>query len=103
MVDDIGVANERTALAWQRTALALIAGTAVMARLSFNELGWSALGILSIAMLLSSWVFVESWLRYSQHAGARLRARDRGGRAAAALATATVLIAVTELVAQIAA
>lgn len=100
-MSDLGVSNERTALAWQRTALALMAGTAIMARLTYTELGWFAVAMLSVALLLSAWVFVESWLRYSHHAGTRLRRRGRGGRAPASLAAATVLIAGTELAAQV--
>ncbi len=36
-----GVYNERTALAWQRTALALVTGAAIVSRLSLNSLGVS--------------------------------------------------------------
>lgn len=101
MSTDLGVSNERTALAWQRTALALMAGTAIMARLTYSQLGWLALVVLSVALLLGFWVFLESWLRYTHHAGIRFRARPRGGRAPASLAVATILIAGTELAAQV--
>ena len=40
---DPGVGNERTALAWQRTALALVAGSAILTRLTFDRLGAVAL------------------------------------------------------------
>lgn len=100
MSDDLGVSNERTALAWQRTALALTAGTAIMARLTYSELGWIGLVGLSVALPVSIWVFGESWARYSHHAGLRIQraCSRRGGRAAALVAVATILIADTELV-----
>lgn len=100
MADDLGASNERTALAWQRTALALMASAALMARLTYRELGEIALIVLSLALLLTFWIFVESWARYSHHAGIRLRARTRrGGRAPASLAAATVLITSIEMAA----
>jgi uncharacterized membrane protein YidH (DUF202 family) len=96
---DPGVANERTSLAWQRTALSLVAATAVMARLTWDDLGVVGLGPLMLAMGLSVWVFVESRARYSHDAGTRDRGRSRGGRAPLSLALATGLMAATELAA----
>lgn len=99
MSDDRGVSNERTALAWQRTALALMAGAAIMARLTFGKLGWVGIAVLSLAMLLSAWVFLESAGRYSHSADIRPRSRPRGGRAGAWLAGSTVILAAIELAA----
>lgn len=96
---DEGMASERTALAWQRTALSLMASAAILGRLTFSELGWAAVALLAVAALLGLWVFVESGSRYLQHHGLRRRARPRGGRAALCLASATCLIALTEVVA----
>ena len=96
---DAGVSNERTALAWQRTALSLIAASAVIARLTWSRLGVTALVALTAATGLSIWVFVESRGRYAHDAGIDSRGRSRGGRAPAAVAVATVLVAVTELAA----
>lgn len=96
---DPGMANERTALAWQRTALALVAASAVMARLTWSQLGLAAMVPLTASLLLSLWVFAESWGRYSHDAGTRLRPRPRGGRAPTSLMLATVLVAATELAA----
>jgi uncharacterized membrane protein YidH (DUF202 family) len=93
---DRGTADARTTLAWQRTALALVAGSAVMARLTV-DLGWYAVAMVSAAMLLSIWVFLESSVRYSRGAG--VASRLRGGRAHASLALATLLLACSELVA----
>lgn len=96
---DAGVSNERTALAWQRTALSMLAGAAIMARLTWSDLGLVAVVPLGGAVVLSGWVFWESHGRYAHHAGTRTRAQARGGRAPAALTGAIALMAVTELAA----
>lgn len=99
MAVDSGLSNERTALAWQRTALALVAGAALLARLTTGRVGVLALVLLGLAVALSLWVFSEAAWRYEQHTGHRTRQQSRGGRAAFFLTAATVLIAVTEAVA----
>lgn len=96
---DVGLSNERTALAWQRTALSLVAGAAILGRLTLAQLGWVAIVLLGVAILLCLWVFAESRLRYAQQLDLRRRARKRGGRAPLFLTVATFLIAVTEMVA----
>ena len=93
---DPGRANERTALAWQRTALSLMAGAAILARLTFDRLGLVAVAVLGVALLLALWVLLESRGRYDHDAGTRRRQRPRGGRAPAALAAATVVVGLTE-------
>jgi uncharacterized membrane protein YidH (DUF202 family) len=93
---DEGRANERTALAWQRTALALMAGTAILARLTFDRLGIAAVVVLGFALVLAAWVLIESRGRYEHDTGRRPRARSRSGRAPAALAVATVVVGLTE-------
>ncbi|WP_141013973.1 DUF202 domain-containing protein [Nocardioides sambongensis] len=99
MVTDTGLSNERTALAWQRTALSLMVAAAVMGRLTFGRLGLVAVGPLGIATVLSAWVFLESRGRYEDATRRRLRPRPRGGRAPLALAVAVVLIGATEIAA----
>lgn len=95
-LDDVGASNERTALAWQRTALAMVAGAAILGRLTFERLGWLAIILLGVAVGLCVWVLAESHWRYVQQLGHRPRGRARGGRAALALSGATFLIALTE-------
>jgi hypothetical protein len=95
---DDGRANERTALAWQRTALSLAAASALLARLTFDRLGLMAL-LSIVALPLSVWVFLESRQRYSRDAGVRPGTRSRDGRAPAALTLATAVTAATELAA----
>lgn len=93
------VYNERTALAWQRTALSLLGGAAVVARLAFDDLGLLAVLGFLVVLPLVAWVMWESQGRYHHHAGVRLRARPRGGRSPAALAVVAVVVALTELAA----
>lgn len=95
---DPKAANERTALAWQRTALSLVAAAAILARLTWRRLGGLDAVLLAVAMGLALWVFVESRARYRHDEGSRPRSRLRGGRAPLALAVATMLIAATELI-----
>jgi uncharacterized membrane protein YidH (DUF202 family) len=94
---DAGIANERTALAWQRTALSLVAGSALLARLVVAELGLVAVVTLMVSVALALWIMQESRGRYAHDAGIRLRDRPRGGRAPAALALATVVVGAIEL------
>jgi len=95
--DDLGLSNERTALAWQRTALSLVAGAAILGRLTFDRLGFIAVGLLGAAIGLCLWVFAESGWRYAQQLGVRQRRSGRGGRAALFLTIAACLIAITEV------
>lgn len=96
---DPGLQNERTALAWQRTALSLVAASAILARLSWASADAATTLLLTLAAGLSLWVFLESRFRYAHSAGVRLRPRKRGGRGPLSLAVATALIGVAELVA----
>ena len=95
----VGASNERTALAWQRTSLALIAGAAIISRLTFERLGLVAWVALGVVMPLSAWVLVESRGRYVEDAGTGSRLRSRGGKAPAAVSVATLTLALVELLA----
>ncbi len=94
-----GAANERTALAWQRTALSLVAGSAVLTRLTFPVLGPVSLVSLVVGLPLGAWVLVESRGRYRHSTGVSPRSHTRSGRAAVALTVGTLALAVTELLA----
>lgn len=96
---DPGRGNERTALAWQRTALALIAASALLTRLTADSLGLASLASVAAVTPLAAWVFLESRARYAHDAGTRSRSRARDGRAPLALALATAVIALTEVTA----
>jgi uncharacterized membrane protein YidH (DUF202 family) len=92
-----GVHNARTALAWQRTALALLAGAAIVARLTLDSLGVLAVAAFLVVLPLAGWVLWESRARYLRSAGARPSSRPRGGRAPLMLTVGTATIALTEL------
>jgi uncharacterized membrane protein YidH (DUF202 family) len=91
--------NARTALAWQRTALSLLAGSAIVARLTLDSLGLVAVAAFLVVLPLAGWVLWESRARYLRTAGVRGSARSRGGRAPLMLTLATATIALTELAA----
>jgi uncharacterized membrane protein YidH (DUF202 family) len=86
-----GVQVERTALAWQRTALSVLVGSLILARLTLDDLGPVALVGLAMALALSGWVLLRSRPHHHHPGGA--------GAAATALAAAIVLLCLTELVA----
>lgn len=97
-----GAQNERTALAWQRTALSLMIASALVLRLTVDELGPLALVGAGSAFSLALWVFLESRGRYRHDAGLHLRRRTRSGRAAAALTFALVMLSGLQLAAVLA-
>lgn len=91
-----GLQNERTALAWQRTALSLLAAAAAVARLTYEELGtWSLLCLL-LTLPFGAWVFRESRRRYRNSAAPHQRS-GRGGRAAMCACVMIVVIGGLEL------
>lgn len=94
---DAGIANERTALAWQRTALSLVTAAAILARLTWTRLGVGALVVLSLAIVLAGWVFFESRSRYRRTACADTHRTARGGKTSFLLAASAALLGAVEL------
>ncbi len=98
-----GLANERTALAWQRTALSVVAAALVVARLSIERVGVLVLVVAVAGVVLGGWVAVEGLGRYRSRHGLAgspgSGVRGRGGRATALLTVTVVLVALTELAA----
>lgn len=90
---DPGMAPERTALAWQRTALSIIFGSLLLARLTVREIGFLAIIAVGISIPLALWVYAESRRRYQFELGSIVT----GGKTTAAIAIATVLGGCTEL------
>lgn len=84
---DDGHAADRTTLAWRRTALAVVTGAAVVARLRFSGLEPDVL-LAGVALVLLGFGVVL----------ARPSRRERDGRAAALVVAATVALASLELV-----
>ena len=99
MNGDAGESLARTALAWQRTALALAAGSAVLTRLTFERLGLLALVSVGVAAPLGLWLFLENRGRYRHEAGPAERTRTRSAAAPLVLTLATSAVAIVELAA----
>lgn len=68
-----GLTNERTTMAWQRTALAFVAAGALVARQSHSAP--IALPVLAGVVVVAGWMLVAAGRRYS-HRGGALRAGD---------------------------
>lgn len=110
---DRGAQPERTALAWQRTALATAAGSAIVARHTVGPLGPGALIVMAASLVLALTAFVLGRRRYlAGPTGSRfttdgVRRRwalpRRDGVAPALLSLAVGGIALTELAAVLAA
>lgn len=92
-----GLAQERTSLAWQRTALAILTGSMLLARLTFDVLGVPALVLMLAAAALAAKVLLES--RGRQRSRHPESGRPHDGRRMLLLAGATALLAVTEVLA----
>ena len=92
-----GAQPERTALSWQRTALASAGGAAIIARHSGETLGPAAVIILLATLALAAIAFVLGRRRYATAPVEPSRRRD--GRAPFALALAVAAMALTELLA----
>ncbi len=94
-----GTPNERTALAWQRTALSLMVAAVAVVRLTFGDLGPVALVVLACSLPLAAWVLVESRLRYRDRAEVAKRRRAHDGLAGLVLTIVLASLALTELAA----
>lgn len=82
----------QTSMAWQRTALSAAAGSAIVARLTFGEVGLVALLALAVVLGLCLWLALDLGL------GGRSK-RLQSAVASAVLSLAVAAIAVIELVA----
>jgi putative membrane protein len=95
------LANERTFLAWIRTALAILAGALVLHQFAVSlHLGRSAMWATSSLSLLSAWLAAGAYKRWKNNeiAMRQAKALPRSGLLVA-LATATVIIAIAAMAA----
>ncbi len=94
-----GVPNERTALAWTRTALALLGAALLATRVVVERLGALASVFAAVALPLAVVVLVGAGRRYrTAHAMLSSQARPPDGRLPAGVAVLVVVLAVAELV-----
>ncbi|MGH3413277.1 MAG: DUF202 domain-containing protein [Marmoricola sp.] len=91
--------TERTALAWQRTALSLVAGAAALSRLTYHWLGMWSLACLLVALPFGVWVIARSRPGDGPEASTRRPRLRHDGIAGACLVAMTVVLGTTELVA----
>lgn len=89
-----GVQNERTALAWQRTALSLLVATAALARFAYERVGYGGLSCL-VALPIALFVFRESGRRYRHRDATDTDPHARGGVAGLALVAVIVVLCLT--------
>jgi len=95
---DPGAQNERTALAWTRTALALLVGVVLAARLAADPLGVVALAFAIVVAPLALVILLMARRRYLRAHVALHQERDLpDGRLPALVALVTCLLAVLEL------
>lgn len=93
---DPGVANERTSMSWQRTALAGLAGAAIITRLTWDAVGVFSLAPLAFSSVTAGWIFREGALRYL-HAGTTRRRDGLMPLLVAAVVTSACLVQVASV------
>ena len=97
---DAGVQNERTALAWQRTALALFGAILLAARLGFRQWPVATAFVLAPALALAVAMLRLSGRRYRRaHAALNGAGRTPGGRLPLFAATSITLLGLAALAA----
>lgn len=103
---DPGLQQERTALAWNRTSLALVVGALVVARLSLKDLGPGVAVPATLACTMAIWVWLGAQRRSRmtrEHPHDPRFSILRDGTLPAATASVVALLALGEMVAGIAA
>lgn len=98
---DPGLQQERTALAWRRTGLALAVGALLLSRLTLDTLGTAVIVPAAVAFVLAAWV-VSVTLRGRRYAAAHPDEPSfdrilRDGRVPAVVALVAVALAAGEL------
>ncbi|MGH8824688.1 MAG: DUF202 domain-containing protein [Jiangellaceae bacterium] len=95
---DSGRPHERTALAWTRTALALLGAALLATRVVVDRLGLLTVAVAVVTLPLAVVVLVGAGRRYrSAHVALRTPGRLPDGRLPAGVSVLVVVLAVTEL------
>lgn len=89
-----GAQNERTALAWGRTALSVLVTAAIVSRFAVESIGPVAMLALAAALPVSCWLVYASRRRYRRRLDWTQRPplRIRDGRFELAVSAVTVLM-----------
>ncbi len=96
---DSGRQNERTALAWTRTGLALLAAVLIAARITVPDIGVVAVAFAAVALPLAGAVVLLAARRYrAARAAVGTRRALPDGRLPVAVAAVVVTLAVVELI-----
>ena len=88
---------DRTVLAWHRTGFALLAGAAVLSRLTADRLGPASVAGLVVVAVLVLWMVGAAVADARRRTGDYSRGRD--GHRTAALCAGIVVVGLTELAA----
>ena len=94
-----GLQPERTALAWQRSALALAAATIVIGRLTFSAVGLAALLVVALGLVHASVVFATAQRHYRLRTGGPQVSTWPIGVHAALLSAQVAALGILEIVA----
>ncbi|MGH8775483.1 MAG: DUF202 domain-containing protein [Jiangellaceae bacterium] len=92
-----GLSGERTALAWVRTALALLAAVLLAGRLAADRLGVVAAAFVLLAVPMAAVVLAGARRRYRAAHAAPAPTSGRDGRLPASVAVLVVVLALAEL------
>ena len=92
---DPGLQNERTALAWMRSGLALLGAALILARISAELQAIPSVALSAVCVVLASQVVIGAAARY-RRAAAALKTRQPlpDGRLPAAIAAVTTLMGI---------
>lgn len=95
---DSGAQNERTSLAWTRTALALLVGVVLATRLAAEPMGAVAVAFGAVVAPVAGVILVMARRRYKRaHVALHHEASLPDGRLPAMVAVVTALLAVLEV------
>lgn len=92
-------ANERTFLAWIRTALALLAGGVALDAIPLSIPAWLQQGLAAVFVVLGLLCAVASWLRWAQAERAMRRAEPLPASRIGVVIAVGVLLAAVALLA----
>ena len=96
---DAGAQNERTALAWTRSTLALVGAALIVARIAFGPYPALGLSLAAGALILGTWVLLTARKRYRGAASSLSTNRPLpDARLPAAICLLTVLIGIVGVV-----